>query len=172
MNALKASYFIVFFILSTELLSQQVYKSAENGFEISIPDDWKIEASAKPNLEIAAVKEKTASMGVLVQKNSIYEGKSLDDFGLEAMKEIVLNEFENKYKNFMIMDYGNTEINENKAYYFKYSFEKSGLSVIGKQYMILKDGKMFIITALCSESEFKSFERILDGITYSFKFPA
>jgi hypothetical protein len=169
MKKLIISIFLL--VLPFIVLSQQVYKSELNGFEITVPDDWKLEKNNKPGIEVSATKEKTASMGIVVQQNSIYDGKTLDDFGLESMKEIVINEFKNKYKNFNLSDYGNTEINDNKAYYFKYSFDKSeGLHVIAKQYMILKDGKLYVITVVCMETEYKSYERVLETITYSFKF--
>ncbi|MBZ0204669.1 MAG: DUF1795 domain-containing protein [Ignavibacteria bacterium] len=166
---MKKQILLFLLLVSSSAFSQQVFESKVNTFTITFPDDWTIDKS-KTIPEVSAIKGDSYSMNLAVKKNAIFEGKTLEDFGLESLKQIILNEFEKRLKDFVLVDYGNTEVNTNPACYFKYSFTKDSVKLIAKQYLMIKNGKMYIVTVACKEEDYKSGERLLEEIVNSFTF--
>jgi hypothetical protein len=170
MKVFKAKYFIIIlFFFSPSLLSQQVYKDENYGFQIVFPNAWKIEAGTG-SIPIIASSEDNLSLNVTVFSSNSFKGyiieeSKIDTFKLEAEKGI------SGFKGYKLHDYGLTTIASIPSFFINYSRDGQKGTMWFIQYIFFNDINRYGITVSCLEKDNELYGPVLRDIASSFSFP-
>ncbi len=131
-----------------------LYRNKKYHFRIKFPEGWKIEEGDAPGVVQKAVSNNGETIVIGIQQfqlngnkiSSIKDINSLDDFSKEY--SIYISE---QFSDSQIIDYGETKINNEPAYWAEYTFSEQTLDyqikITGLTYILAKDDILYTIVA-------------------------
>lgn len=169
MNKIKSLIIVFIFVLTSSVFSQKVYESPTNGFKITLPDNWEIEKSTNAIVDFTARHDDNTSVNVVVKQSPAFEGLTIEQAADENFKNSLVKQYSEQFKGFKLIESGLGEISTYKAFIFKYSCDNpNGGILFAKQYFLISNSKLYIISTACSESEYSLYEPLFDTIVNSF----
>ncbi|MFZ2969624.1 MAG: zinc ribbon domain-containing protein [Minisyncoccia bacterium] len=143
-----------------------LYRNTKYKFRIKFPEGWEIEPGDGPNVIQKATKgNNSINIGVReipaeynTETATIKDAMSLVEF----RDSFSGNEFQEKFPGSILLDYGETKIDNKMTYWVKYSMPYSALDIniegIMLQYQLLYKNVAYFITAGSSSNEFDAME--------------
>lgn len=139
---------------SNSQITGNLYRNEKYHFRIKFPEGWKIEEGNGPNVVQKAVSNNGETIVIDIQQfqlngnkiPSIKDINSLDDFSKEY--SIYISE---QFSDSQIIDYGETKINNEPAYWAEYTFSEQTsdyqIKITGLTYILAKDDILYTIRA-------------------------
>lgn len=149
--------------------SEQVgnlYRNTKYKFRIKFPEGWEIKPGDGPNIIQKAVKgNNSISIGVreIPAEYNTETATIKDAMSLAEFKDSFLSkDFQEKFPGSLVLDYGETRLDNKLAYWVKYSMSYSALDInvkgITLQYQLLHKNIFYFITAGAPPGEFDIIE--------------
>lgn len=142
-----------------------LYRNTKYNFRIKFPEGWNIEAGDGPNILQKAVKgNHTVSIGVREIPAEFGDKTATikDVMSITEFKDTLLEDVQEKFPGAKIIDYGESELDNEPAYWIKYSAPYTALDItvegIMVQYQLLYNNNFYFITAGSTSDEYQSVE--------------
>lgn len=142
-----------------------LYRNTKYDFRIKFPEGWDIKAGDGPNILQKAVKgNHTVSIGVreIPAEFSDKTATIKDVMSIAEFKDTLLESVQEKFPGAKIIDYGESKLDNEPAYWIKYSAPYTALNttveVIQIQYQVLNNNIFYFITAGSTSDEYQSVE--------------
>jgi len=154
-----------------------LYQNKKYYFRIKFPEGWKIEEGDGPNVVQKAVSNNGETISIVIKQfqlngykiSSIKDIISLDDFFKEF--PVLMSE---KFSDSQIIDYGETKINNETAYWTEYTYSGQILDypikIIGLTYTLAKGDILYTIVAGALSENYQKVKPIFLQSIASFAF--
>ncbi|MBU0619846.1 MAG: PsbP-related protein [Candidatus Magasanikbacteria bacterium] len=145
--------------------SGNLYRNTKYDFRIKFPGGWDIKAGDGPNILQKAVNgNHTMSIGVR-EIPAEYGDKTAtikNVIDLAEFKNSILGGVQEKFPGAKLIDYGESKLDNEPAYWIKYSMPYTALDITVEgtqlQYQVLNNNIFYFITAGSTSNEFQSVE--------------
>jgi hypothetical protein len=142
-----------------------LYRNTKYDFRIKFPEGWDIKTGDGPNILQKAVKgNHTVSIGVReIPAEFGYKTATIKDvMDITEFKDGLLESVQERFPGAKIIDYGESKLDNEPAYWIKYSAPYSALDItvegIQVQYQVLNNNIFYFITAGSTSDEYQSVE--------------
>lgn len=154
-----------------------LYRNTKYGFRIIFPENWEQKDGDGPNILRKAVNgNHSINIGVKEFPKE-FEGENFnikDLFTLEEYKQTTVEGIKEKFSNAKIINYGETQIDNQSAYWTSYETPYSVLDIsvngIMIQYQVVYNNTFYFITIGSTKDEFSGVEGILKKSVSTFVF--
>jgi hypothetical protein len=169
MTKMKKILTLIFALITVNTFSQKVYESSANGFKITLPESWEIEKSTNAIVDFTARYDINTSVNVVVKQSPAFEGLTIEQAADDNFKNSLVQQYSEQFKGFNLIESGLGEMGTYKAFIFKYSCDNpNGGILFAKQYFLISNSKLYILSTGCSEKEYSLYEPLFDTIVNSF----
>jgi len=162
--------FIVYLYVALPVFSQQQFVSDEYGFEMTFPQYMVLKKGISENPAVFAHIDENNFVNVVLQHDATLAGRDMKSYDLDSFITPIKESLANELIGFKWNKYDTLSINGISSIYFNYNYYRGLNEVRVKQYFMINNSKMYVITVLFSESEAPDFEPIFNDCVNSFKF--
>jgi len=166
---MKLILFIVLFILSGTLFSQQEYISNTNGFKITYPADWELEKNSG-SMEIKG-KSGVSDVYLVVKEHRDFKNKSISEVANDDFRNALLEQYSSLFDNLSVTNSGLTTFNGYDAYGFSYTCDLfSDIKLVSTHYFLVHSSRLFAVTASSTTDQYPKDEKTINDVLSSFVF--
>ncbi|MCP4133511.1 MAG: DUF1795 domain-containing protein [bacterium] len=146
------------------------YYNEKEGFSIMLPEKWEQRRNIIPGAPITAFAP--TDRETLLFRTSLVAAVDLADpaASLDAQIEELGKALKKQLPDFKILEKGNTLIDKNKAAFFTYEYEHTGMNPRVISYVLLKGKKRYVLTGAALAEEFPAYEEIFKKSIMSFRY--
>lgn len=152
---------------NTSQISGNLYRNTKYNFRIKFPDGWKIEGGDGAHIVQKATFE-NSTISIMIQQLDLEGGtgfSSIKDAGtLKDFIDTVIKDTSKKFSNVKIINYGETKIDNEPAYWIEYSINSQildhQLKMTKIEYCIAKGNTMYLVSAGTALDEYSNLRPI------------
>jgi hypothetical protein len=152
------------------LFSQLQFVSDEFGFEMTFPQYMVVNKGTTGNPAVIAAINENTFINVILQHDQSLAERNIKSYDLDSFISPIKETLSNELIGFKWNSYDTMSINGITAIYFNYNYYKGLNEARVKQYFMINNSKMYVITVFCLESEAADFDTVFNDCVNSFKF--
>ena len=166
---MKLILFIVLFILSGTLFSQQEYISNTNGFKITYPADWELEKNSG-SMEIKG-KSGVSDVYLVVKEHRDFKNKTISEVANDDFRNALLEQYSSLFDNLSVTNSGLTTFNGYDSYQFSYICDLfSDIKLVSTHHFLVHNSRLFAVTASSTADQYPKDEKMINDVLSSFVF--
>ncbi len=155
--------------IPTPTTDTQPYSNDYGCYTVEFPKAWAIEKTGDSG-DIAAVSPAEHESDTLFENAAVWVEPVEDDMNLNSYFNETLILLDAHCKKFEVLEKGETAIDGTQALWFKAKVCRGGVSGEIMQYLMVREGRVYILEYTAEVGAFERFGPTFDAITKSFRF--